>query len=272
MNLKPYVNIIQRRKWAVILTVIVVLAATALGTINQKPIYTASTTLRVAASVGGSLNNSEYMYNIQLMNTYVKIATSRPVLDQIKTQLGIKTLPDITAEVIPNTELIKITVKSKNPANASIIANTLTDILIAESNKLYVGGGTNLQAVLEKQLAKAESDLEQARKEYEKIIIQTPAATGQIESVRGLLQSNQTTYTTLLGQYIQASLREEIRSSMITVIEPAIPPQTPSQPNIPLNYALGLVIGLMGGLGLAFILENLDAGHTTENIKSAVVN
>ncbi|MBL0344096.1 GNVR domain-containing protein [Candidatus Villigracilis affinis] len=252
-------------------TLVVTMAAVVIGTNQVTPIYQASTTLRIAASAGGNLNYSEYVYAAQLMNTYVEIVTSGPVLNELGTKLSLKELPVITAVVIPNTELVMITVESSNPKTAAKAANTLAEILISESKDLYTGGGKTSQEVLGEELIKAQVALDQTRDAYARLIIQTPAATGEIETTKQLLQLNQSNYTTLLGQFTQASLREEIRSSMITVIEPAVAPQTPSTPRVSLNYAMGLVVGLVGGLGLALIFESQDTAlYRSEDIEAVI--
>ncbi|MBK7318705.1 GNVR domain-containing protein [Candidatus Villigracilis affinis] len=141
--------------------------------------------------------------------------------------------------------------------------------MISESKDLYTGGGKTSQEVLGEELIKAQVALDQTRDAYARLIIQTPAATGEIETTKQLLQLNQSNYTTLLGQFTQASLREEIRSSMITVIEPAVAPQTPSTPRVSLNYAMGFVVGLVGGLGLALIFESQDTAlYRSEDIEA----
>jgi capsular exopolysaccharide synthesis family protein len=271
MELKQYMDILWRRKWMILFTVIAIMAAVGVYTRKQTPMYRSSTVIRIAASNSGGLSYSDYVYATQLMNTYVEIATSRPILDELKEQLDLNYLPAITAEVIPNTELVKITAESANPALAANAANALTDILISESRELYSGGGKSSQEILGEQLVKAQTELDQTRDAYARLIIKTPAPTGEIETTRQLLQLNQNTYTTLLGQFTQAALREEIRSSMITVIEPALVPQIPFEPRASLNYVLGFVVGLMGGLGLAFVFESQDTSlYTSEEIESVV--
>lgn len=44
----------------------------------------------------------------------------------------------------------------------------------------------------------------------------------------------------------------------VTVVEPAITPSTPSSPNDLILVVVGLVAGLAAGMGLAFLVENLD--------------
>ncbi|MBI5351484.1 MAG: hypothetical protein HZB50_02470 [Chloroflexi bacterium] len=258
MELKHYINILFRRKWMIILTIAITMAVVVIGTQLQTPIYEASATLRIAASAGGQLIYPNLTYVDRLMNTYVEIATSDPILDELVKRLDISKPPMIKAEIIPNTELIKITVEDTNPKLVAAAANTLADILMAQSNQLYTGGGKTSQEILGEQLVIAQTDLDQTRKEYGKLVIQTPAAPERIEATRQSLQLKQNAFTTLLGQYEQAAYREEIQSSMITVIESANMPNAYSQPRVMLNYSLGLIVGLIGGMGLAFIFENLD--------------
>lgn len=271
MDLKLYLGVLWRRKLVLFFTILATTSMVVVNTRMQTPMYRASAILRVASSAGGSLNYSDYVYVTQLMNTYVQIATSRPILDELSAQMDLKELPAITAEIIPNTELVKITVESSNPAIVAKTANVLAEILITDSKEMYSGGGKTSQEILGEQLIKAQAEFDQAREEYAKLIIQTPPATGQIETARQLVQLNQSTYTTLLGQFTQAALREEIRANMITVVEPAVVPEDPFEPRVSLNYALGFLVGLVGGLGLVLVFESLDTClYKSEDIESVV--
>lgn len=54
----------------------------------------------------------------------------------------------------------------------------------------------------------------------------------------------------------------------ITLIDPAVPPRSPSSPRKMLYFAFGAMLGLAGGLGLAFLFENLDTTlYTVEQIE-----
>jgi polysaccharide biosynthesis transport protein len=268
MELKDYINVLWRRKWVILLTLTITMTVVMIGTQMMTPVYRASTTLRIAASASGSLNYSDYMYAERLMNTYVEIATSRPVLEELLKRLDLIQPPNIKAEIVPNTELIRITVEDISANRTALAANTLTEILITQSSQLYTGGGKKLTEVLGEQLAVIQADVEKTQQDYEKLLIQTPAASEKIDASGQLLQLKQSNYATLLGQYQQARFREEVQASMITIFETAIVPQTPSKPRVLLNISLGLVVGLVGGLGLAFIFENLDTTlYTTEDIE-----
>ena len=49
-----------------------------------------------------------------------------------------------------------------------------------------------------------------------------------------------------------------MRSNNFRIIDAARVPTAPSEPNIPRNLAFALVLGVISGVGLAFLLENMD--------------
>jgi uncharacterized protein involved in exopolysaccharide biosynthesis len=222
---KNYIEILWRRKWVILITLTVTVAVVSIGTSLTTPVYQATSVLRVAVSSGGPLNYQEYAYTDQLMNTYVEMATRRPVLEELMNRLNLKKSPEVKAEIIPNTELIKLTVEDTDPMLTAKAANTLADILIAQGNQLYVGGGKRLSEVLGEQLAQVQKDLDETRIKYEILLLQTPAALEEVDTTKQVVQLKQSNYATLLAQYQQALFREEIQGSMITVFEMAVVPQ-----------------------------------------------
>ena len=271
MQLKDYFNILWGRKFVIGLVVLITMLVVIVGTYVQPPIFQASTTLRIAVSAGGSLTYYDYAYTTELLNTYVEIANSRPILEELEGLLDTKDVFSVDTGLIPNTELIRITAEGENPKIASTAANKLAEILMSDNTQIYIGGSIRPQEILGEYLAQLQVDLEQTRKEYGRYIVATPAAMEKIEITSQLLQEKQRTYEILLQEYEQARFREEIRSNMVTIIEPAIMPLSPSKPNHILNYILGFIVSLLGGIGLAFVLQNLNPIlYKTDEIVSIV--
>jgi capsular exopolysaccharide synthesis family protein len=203
------------------------------------------------------------------MNTYTRIATSRLVLDELASKLNLQTIPEVKVSTISSTELIQILVKSPSPQVAQLAANTLADILISQSQTLYSGGEKSTTEILSEQLAIAENELNQARTDYENLVAKSPSDTEGIASANLVADLKQKTYETLLDQYESARVREAMRANIITIIDPAILPVNPSQPNKLMNITLGLIVGLAGGIGLAFLFENLNPRlHTMDQIET----
>jgi len=269
MDLKSYLAILKGNIWVILITTMVTVVVAAAISFMMTPIYSATTTLRIASASTGTVAYSDYVYAERLLNTYIKLATSRPVLDELRTELGIQQLPEIKVEVIPNTELIKVTVDSSDPQLAQISANALADILVVKGKELYSGGEQSTQEILLEQIKLAEEELTQAREEYDAYLSSNPEDSVRLAAMSDAIKLKENTYASLLELYDDARLKEIIRANTITVVEPAVAPSTPSKPNKFMNIALGLVVGLAGGVGLAFFFESLGTGlYTSRQIEA----
>jgi succinoglycan biosynthesis transport protein ExoP len=268
LDLRHYIEILWRRKWVIVITVVITILVVTFGTFVMKPVYSATTTMRIALATSGSVSYQDYMYADRLINTYVDLATTTPVLDQLTQQLGLSTLPAINVKTVPNTELIQITVEDHQPQTAAIVANTLADILISQSLELYRGGGKSALEILGEQVSTMDLEVNQARTDYLNLLTKTPSDAAGIQSAKDKLDLDQQNYVSILDQYEQARLKESERANSISVVDPAAPPSKPSKPNKILYIGLGLVVGMVGGLGLAFLFENLDNTlYTTDQIQ-----
>jgi capsular exopolysaccharide synthesis family protein len=72
------------------------------------------------------------------------------------------------------------------------------------------------------------------------------------------LDSNRTLYEGLLEKLKEAGVTAGLRSNNFNIIKAARVPTFPSEPNIPRNLMFALVLGAISGIGLAFVLENMD--------------
>jgi capsular exopolysaccharide synthesis family protein len=72
------------------------------------------------------------------------------------------------------------------------------------------------------------------------------------------LDSNRTLYEGLLEKLKEAGVTAGLRSNNFRIINAARVPSAPSEPNIPRNLSFALVLGIISGVGLAFVLENMD--------------
>jgi succinoglycan biosynthesis transport protein ExoP len=76
---------------------------------------------------------------------------------------------------------------------------------------------------------------------------------------------NRQLYEGLLEKLKEAGITAGLRSNNIRVVDMARRPAGPTEPNIPRNLLFAFVLGLTSGVGLAFLLENMDnTVRTTE--------
>jgi polysaccharide biosynthesis transport protein len=270
MELQNYLTILWRRKWIVAMVAAATLIVVVVGTLLITPLYQASTTLRIATAPQGSADYLSYdlQYADRLMNTYVKIATSAPLLDQLDKKLGIARPPKITVNPSANTELMEITVEDPNPVLATQAANGLADLLIANVRNSDFQNDQATEQMLGRQVVTSEAELTVARQQYQAAVTETPQDKGKIDAADQVLQAKQQAYVNLLALLERVRTMQGVRTSTVSIVEPASVPQAPSWPRKELNFALGLLIGLVGGVGLAFLAENLDSTlYTTAAIQ-----
>jgi capsular polysaccharide biosynthesis protein len=270
---QAYLDIAVRRRWVIIGTALATWAVVTVGTFMIPSAYSASATLRVAQAHNGSIDYVDYMYAERLMNTYVEILRSRPVLEETirRLDLGVEPkvlLRQIKPEALPDTELIRITVEDGNPGLARDIANTLGALLVEQSQTLYSGGSKSAREILEQQLEVIESDLNQDRASLDALMNRGGSSEPGVDTLSNKIALEEETYAMMLSQYEQARVDEAMRANSISVVEPAVAPEAPSSPNKVLNTVLGALVGLAGGAGLALLLENVDAAFGVPRLPS----
>jgi polysaccharide biosynthesis transport protein len=259
MELKTYMAILWRRKWLILLATIVVTTVATITTLLSKPVYTSSTTLRVATIGGGVIEGrTDINYSIRLMNTYATIINSGTVRAQIRDDLGLSQNPQITVEIIPDTELMRINTQASNPQTAHDVAEAAANVLIAQSLEIYSGTGQSTREILNKQLEQTQEELSELRAEYQLVVQNAPDDVTRIGALNQSIDLKERTYESLLGQYEEARVNEALRSNAISIVDRAYVPNSPSKPRHELNIAIGVVVGLMLGVAVAFVVENLD--------------
>ncbi|MFZ0478908.1 MAG: polysaccharide biosynthesis tyrosine autokinase [Terriglobales bacterium] len=72
------------------------------------------------------------------------------------------------------------------------------------------------------------------------------------------VESNRTLYEGLLEKLKEAGVTAGLRSNNFRILSAARVPTAPVEPNIPRNLSFALVLGMITGVGLAFLLENMD--------------
>lgn len=80
----------------------------------------------------------------------------------------------------------------------------------------------------------------------------------QYAILRRDVESSRDLYDGLLKKLKEAGIMAGLKSSNINIVDQAGVPVEPIEPNIPLNISLALLGGLLGGVALAFVVENVD--------------
>ncbi len=259
MTLADYLLVLLRRKWVIIITIVLAVGVASLRVFTATPTYTASTTIRVPTAPIGS---ADYIavsvaYSDRLMNTYQFIATSSPVISDLQEFFDTDDLPFIRVETAAETELLRIHVVDENAEFASQVSNKLAQLLIdaVESN---ASNSVSATEILQSQLEDAEGEVAEARAERDLALAADSADPQTIAEMDELVTLKENTYFILLEQYQRVRSTELTQVRTATIVEPAGIPSQPSNTDFELLFIIAGGLGATFGIALAFLLDSLD--------------
>ena len=262
MELQTYLGILLRRKWIILIIAIVATIAATILSLISTPQYVSTATVRVATIGGqGDLTDAgkvDINYSQLIMQTYASILTTGKVRSEIKEELGLEVFPQLDADLVPNTELMRIRAEATDPAVARDIANLGAVKLIEQSQALYSGSGISSLELLEEEITRVQNELEDARADYDLLIQDFPDDAVSINAASELIALKERTQLSLFQQFENVRTEKALISNQITVIEEAFASSTPAKPRHGLNIGLGIVVGLVLGVAVALLIENLD--------------
>ncbi len=233
------VRILRRRKLPAILTVLVIVGATLISSLLEKPLY--ASTARVIRETGANpslfqQSNGSYIDPQRILLTEVAIIESEPVRQAAQAELG---FPGVArAKPFQQTDIIEIIATDGKPERADAIANAYAKAYIERHRKQAVedvlSGTTELQATV--------SDLQR----------QIEAASGP---TRDALLQQQALFKTKLDQL---RIDAKLQTGGAQIVSAALPSREPASPRTVHNVVIAGVLAVLLGVGLAFLAEHLD--------------
>lgn len=153
IDLREYFSIIKK-KWYIIaiLCVICVAASSVYSFFIAKPVYQAETTLIVKtekAEGSQTVSGDQVSVSQKLAVTYGKVIKSRTVLENVIKNLNLKeTYGELSGKIsvstVSDTQIIKISVKDTNNANAAKIANEIPKVFTKEAIRIADANGVEV--------------------------------------------------------------------------------------------------------------------------------
>ena len=262
MELKEYILPLRRWWWLIVASTLVATGASFLATRQQAPIYQTHTTLMVGRAIDNpNPSNNDLWLTQQLANTYTDLAQRDFVRNAAMEALGLTWLPEYTVRVVPNTQLIEMTVVDTSPERVQAVANELANQLILQTPTGANPEQEQRQAFINQQLGELEQDIQATKDEITRkqedlagmfSARQIANAQTQIQGLQNKLNTLQANYAALLSNTEQGAI------NTIRVIENAALPEIPVGPNKELTILLAAVIGFILAAGAAYLLEYLD--------------
>jgi capsular exopolysaccharide synthesis family protein len=185
---------------------------------------------------------------------------ARLELDMSPTLLGAR----ISYAAVPDTQFLEISVSDDDPSRAIWILDTMADVFIDLNLAILSEPYTERLISLENQMNELTIQMEQIQEEINRnssLIIPIDLELERLERELTTKYSDLRELQTNRDQYILDARRS---ANTIVIAEPATQPSGQSQNNI-LYIGLSIIIACILGMGLAFLLEQLEDKVRTQD-------
>ncbi|MCX7756135.1 MAG: polysaccharide biosynthesis tyrosine autokinase [Anaerolineales bacterium] len=170
MEIRKYVLLLKKWLWLLVIGGIAGGAGGFLLSRFTTPVYQAQTKILVTSNRQDPNFEFAYLSDQQLLETYIEILQTKPILDAVIQKVGFAVDPRQIAIVqVRQTQIILIAVEDEDPLRAAEVANTLVDVLIEQSENLQAGRYASVEASLQVQIQQVERQIEQLRTEFDQI-------------------------------------------------------------------------------------------------------
>ena len=280
-DLRRYADVIRRRKWTVLMVVLLVVAVTAAYTVMQTNKYHASSEVLLRPSTAEQIlagmsstpaaNQNAIPVNVQTEIEYMK---SRSVRDAVRKQLGFA--PAVTVGLVDEadreSEVVSIRASSPNPKRAAKIANVYAAAYVHARREQLSGEYTHAANQVAKEVDDLTAQLNALDAPLDQIDAQIAIAltpqdvnllVARRSAVEAHLQPDRDPIVNRLdsAKDQEASLKlalSGIDTGGAQIISAAEVPGSPYAPKPARNLVLAVVVGLLLGIGVAFLREMLD--------------
>ena len=229
VDLRDYLKVMGKRKWTILITLIVCVFFSSLFTFLQKPVYQIKSAFEIGKTPAGLLMNPE---------STISLCKSNYLSDKIAENLGLPKNERVKIKAETKGSTIIISLESSLPEKATKIVNSIANLVVKKQNNLY------------------QEKIEPLKNEIK-----------GIQKQIGLVQSRKEKSFSQFFYLAQLQTRfDEIQTKIASfnkskVIFPAIIPEEPIKPRPIFNLAISVILGLFFGLFFAFFQEYLSKTH-----------
>jgi capsular exopolysaccharide synthesis family protein len=255
LELAQIVKILFRWSWVVVLAAIIGGAVVYRLSMQQRPVYEATTTLIVHQTLLGSPSSSANTLSTSdnPPQTVAELLQARPVIDEVIANLKLNvdydtfTTTQLSITLIRGTPLVQVSVRDTNPQRAADLANEIPAVFTQQRRDEGAQTYSATKQYLEQEVAKAQ--LAVTRTETNLSTLKSSDTSPERDRLQVLLSQQQTNYQSLIQNLAAVGLQETQMTDIISVTDPAVPPQIPAAPRPLLYSALAAIICAMLAAG-----------------------
>lgn len=284
VNLREYFRIVRKWKWLLIAVVGASMLVTFISSSISKPVYETSVTVKLSESV-------QLVYSLpDVLNRAVQDESLiRRVIKDLHLQTSPKSISQgVSAELIPNTNLVVIKVSYFNPRTAKLIANGIAKRFVEKCNDIDVKGKLVRERMknIEKKSKQLLKNLRQQLKDINHRYVETEKKIAQISEDLTLSNSEKALFLQSTVERLN-SLEEERLDLLNSIYEietadplfdlqmqsetegetkivvPANMPASTIKPRVKLKVAIAGVLSLILSFGLVLLFETFGLARKT---------
>ncbi len=262
----PYLKALRRWAWLVVLVTVLAGGAGLVASKRTKPLYQASTTLMVNNGATVQPGVQQFGDDVQrLAQTYVQLIRSRPVLAEAIGKVQLNLTPDdvagyVSAQVVPNTQLIAIKVNWPNRQQGAALADAIGQAFISQNQARSRGTTQASRDYLQSQLGSAEQQIAQSQAHVTELQSQ-PSSPGQqadLAAEETKLANLQSAYSTIARNLQEMQLADAASAASVDLVEPAIVSTQPFTPRTKMNIVLSAILGFIASGTFVLAVGYLD--------------
>lgn len=272
MSLSAYIKPPLRWWRLIVIVTVLAMSASAVSTMFEPDLYESKTTLVVGTTfLDPNPSSGQIGIAQQLAQIYADMARREPIQIATKEALGVNWLPSYRAAVVPNTQIVEISVTDTNPRRAQIVANEIANQLKLQSPTIGDTETGAQQVFIKEQLSILQNQIQETEREIEELrksLVGLNSASQIAETEKKITEQTQkldslrTNYAGFLANSQGGAV------NILSVVEPAPLPGRPIGSNRVIIVILAGLVGFSLGTGAAYLLEYLDKSiKTTSDVE-----
>ncbi|MGH9265630.1 MAG: polysaccharide biosynthesis tyrosine autokinase [Acidimicrobiales bacterium] len=255
MELRDYLSLLNRRKWIIVLAVLLVAGTALVASFLQTPVYEGKARLFLETNASVFDLNGAQQLSPARVQTEIQVLQSAPVKAAVREKLG--AAPPVSVTQVGQTEVLEVRVRAPQPLRAAEFTDAYVTSYLDYRRKQavddLVAKAKEIQRVLD-DLKNQVADLD-ARAATTTTRPPNAGGPAASNSERDALISQQALFKQRLDQL---DIDTSVTSANASAATPAEASDTPVSPRPVRNGVLGVSLGLILGIGAALLIEHLD--------------
>jgi len=262
LYIRDYARILKRRKWSIILVLVIAIGLAVAYDAVLTPKYTATAQLELTPQVSPTVQQAGNPVSTPApvvdVPTAIQVIQSNSVMEAVTKKLP--GAPSVSVKQVVTTNVVNVSVTSTSAKLAADAANAYAAAYISEQQQQTVAALSNAEQIVRSNISDLGTQITSVQNQITAAANGPAAAQQSLQTQLAALQSQLGTYNVQLAQYQFAA---QLSTGGGQVIGTAIVPTKPSSPKAATDIALAIILGLVIGIAIALLREYYDESIRT---------